>query len=95
MPVLQKGRGRGSLHVPIRAERPRKRNTVAKTHFKSDLSSLMSRYVADLYRTISHNVNTVLLQSAPNLFNLLLIHTTNANATIDITITVLNNFQLK
>lgn len=46
-------------------------------------------------RTVSHNVNTVLLQCAPNLFNLLLIHTTNANATVDITITVLNNFELK
>lgn len=56
----------------------------------------VDQYVAVSHcHAISHNVNTVLLQCAPNLFNLLLIHTTNANATVDITITVLNNFEIK
>lgn len=45
--------------------------------------------------TVSHNVNTMLLQCAPNLFNLLLIYTTNANATINLTVTVLHDFELK
>ena len=45
--------------------------------------------------TVSHNVNTALLQCAPNLFNLLLVHTTNANTTVNITLTVLKNFELK
>lgn len=76
-------------------ERARKRDTVAKTHFQSDLSNLVGRYVVSLCRTVSHNVNTVLLQCAPNLFNLLLIHTTNTNATVNLAVTVLNNFELK
>lgn len=52
-------------------------------------------YVAGLCLTVSHNVNTTPLQCAPNLFNLLLIHTTNANATVDLAVNVLNNFELK
>lgn len=77
-------------------ERARKRNTVAKTHFQSDLSNLMGWYVAVSHcHAISHNVNTVLLQRTPNLFNLLLIHTTNTNATVNLTITVLHDFKLK
>ena len=82
-------------HATRVIERPGKRNTVAKTHFQSNLSHWTHWYVAGLCRTISHNVNTVLLQYAPNLFNLLLIHTTNANATVNLTITVLHNFKLK
>lgn len=55
-----------------------------------------AEYVAVSHcHTISHNINTVLLQRALNLFNLLLIHTSNANAAVDITITVFNNFELK
>lgn len=76
-------------------ERPRKWNTVAETHFQSDLSNLVGWYVAGTCRTVLYDVNTMLLQCAPNLFNLLLIHATNANATLDLTVNVLNNFELK
>lgn len=69
---------------------------IAERHFQSNLSHWTHWYVAVSYcHAISHNVNTVLLQCAPNLFNLLLIHTTNANATVDLTITVLHDFELK
>lgn len=44
---------------------------------------------------ISHNVNTVLLQCAPNLLNVPLIHASNTNATVNLSVTVLNNFELK
>ena len=83
-------------HTTRVIERPGKWNAVAKTHFQSNLSHWTYWYVAvSPCHAISHNVNTVLLQCAPNLFNLLLIHTSNANAAVDITITVLNNFELK
>lgn len=83
-------------HATRLVERAGKWNTVAKTHFQSDLSNLVGWHVAVSHcHAISHNVNTVLLQCAPNLLNLLLIHTTNANATVDLAITVLNNFKLK
>lgn len=72
------------------------RNTVAKTHFQSDLSNLVGWCVVVSHlHAISHNVNAALLQRAPNLLDLLLIHTTNANTTVNLTITVLNNFELK
>lgn len=83
-------------HTTRVIERTRKRNTVAETHFQSDLSSSVDWYVAvSPCHAISHNVNTVLLQHAPNLFNLLLIHTTNTNTTINLTVTVLHDFKLK
>lgn len=69
---------------------------VAESYFRSDLSRWVGWYVAaSHYHAISHNVNTVLLQRAPNLLNLLLAHTTNANATVNLTVTVLHNFELK
>ena len=67
----------------------------AENNFRSDLSHWTYWYVANLCRTVSHNVNTPLLQCAPNLLNLLLIHTTNTNATVDLAVTVLHNFELK
>lgn len=82
-------------HATRVIERARKRDTVAKTHFQCDLSGWVGWHVAGLCHTVSHNVNTILLQCAPNLFNLLLIHTTNTNATINLTVTVLHNFKLK
>lgn len=82
-------------HTARVVERARERDTVAESHFQSNLSCRTYWYVAGLCHTISYNVNTVLLQCAPNLFNLLLIHTTNTNTTVNITITVLNNFELK
>lgn len=76
-------------------ERAGERDAIAKIHFQSNLSHWTYWYIAGLCRTVSHNVNTVLLQRAPNLFNLLLIHTTNANATVNLAVTVLNNFEIK
>lgn len=71
-------------------------DAIAERHFQSNLSHRTHWYAAVSFRhAISHNVNTVLLQCAPNLFNLLLIHTTNTNATVNPTITVLHNFKLK
>ena len=82
--------GRPSSHAPIRAERS------ALTARRSRWSNLVDWYVAVGHcHAISHNVNTVPLQCAPNLFNLLLIHTTNANATGDLAVTILHNFELK
>lgn len=40
-------------------------------------------------------VNAIDLQYAPNLLNIIHIHTSNANAALELTITVLNNFDLK
>lgn len=69
-------------HATRVVERAGKRDTVAETHFQSNLSHWTYWYVAGLCRTVSHNINTMLLQCAPNLFNLLLIHTTNADAAL-------------
>lgn len=83
-------------HATRVVERARERNTVAKTHFQSDLSNLVGWCVAVSHlHAISHNVNAVLLQCAPNLLNLLLIHTTNTNTTVNLAVTVLHNFKLK
>lgn len=83
-------------HAARVVERSGQRDTVTKTHFQSNLSSRVGWYiVVRPCHAISHNVNTVLLQCAPNLFNLLLIHATNTNATVNLTVTVLHNFELK
>lgn len=82
-------------HAARIVERAGKRDTVAETHFRSNLSSWVGRYVVNLCHTVSYDVNTVLLQHAPNLLSVPRINTSNANATVDITITVLNNFELK
>lgn len=76
--------------------RARKRDTVAESHFQSNISCWMGWYVAvSPCHAISHNVNIILLQSAPNLLNLLLIHTTNTNAAVNLAVTILHNFKLK
>lgn len=84
-------------HATRVVERARKRDAIAERHFDLTFQvGWVSWYVAvSPCHAISHNVNTVLLQCAPNLLNILLIRTTNANAAIDITITVLNDFELK
>lgn len=82
-------------HATRVVERARERDAIAKTHFQSNLSHWTYWYVAGLCHTVSYDVNTMLLQCAPNLFNLLLIHATNANTTVNLAITVLNNFELK
>lgn len=64
--------------------------------FQSNLSHWTHWYVdVSFCYAISHNVNTMLLQCAPNLLNVPPIHTANANAAVNLTITVLNNFELK
>lgn len=83
-------------HTARIVERAGKRDTITKGHFQSNLSSQVDWYViaAPCY-AVSHNVNTILLQHTPNLLNIIHIHASNANAAVDITITVLNNFELK
>lgn len=45
--------------------------------------------------TVSYEVNTFLLQYALNRLNILLILAGNANVTLDLAVTVLENFELK
>ena len=83
-------------HTARLIERARKRNTVAKTHFQSDLSSWVGWYViVGPYRAVSYDVNTVLLQHTPNLLNIIHIHASNTNAALNLAVTVLNNLDLK
>ena len=82
-------------HTARVVERARKRDTVAETHFQSNLSRWTYWYVTGLCRTVSHNVNTVLLQHAPNLLSLLRVYASNTNATVHPADMVLNNFELK
>lgn len=87
-------------HTARAVERARERDTIAESHFQSDLSSWMGRlvcwYVAvSRCHAVSHNVNVVLLQYTPNLLNIIHIHAGNTNATVDIAVTVLNDFKLK
>ena len=56
----------------------------------------MGWYVAAvLYHTVSYEVNVVLLQHAPNLLNIIHIHASNTNVALELTVTVLNDFELK
>lgn len=83
-------------HTTRVVERARERDAITESHFQSNLSRWTHWHVAVSHcHTVSHNVNTVLLQCSPNLLNLLLIHATNTNATVNLTVTVLNNFKLK
>ena len=83
-------------YTPRVVERTRKRNTVTKTHFRSDLSNWMGWYViVNPCRSVSYDVNAVLLQHATNLLNIIHIHASNADTAVDIAVTVLNNFDLK
>ena len=66
---------------------------VANSHFRSDLSRWARWRVVG--HNVSHNVNTMLLQYAPNLLSTLRIHARNTNTTLNLAITVLNNFELK
>lgn len=50
---------------------------------------------AEPCHTVSHDVNTVLLQHAPNLLNIIHIHTSDTNATLNLAVTVLNDLDLK
>lgn len=83
-------------HTTRAVERARKRNAIAESHFQSNLSNWMGWYVTISHcHTISHNVNIVLLQYAPNLLNILHVNAGNANVTVNLAVTVLNNFKLK
>jgi len=76
-------------------ERAGERDVVAERHFQSNLSRWTYWYVAGLCHTVLDDVNTVLLQHAPNLLSFLRIHASNANTALDLAVTVLNNFELK
>lgn len=54
---------------------------------------MLSWYV--VRRTVLYDINTILLQHAPNLLNILHIHTGNTNTALDLAITVLNDLDLK
>ena len=84
-------------HTARVVERARKRDTTAETHFDPAFQiGGVGWYVAVSHcHAVSHNVNTVLLQYAPNLLNVPLIHAGNTNATVNLTVTVLHNFKLK
>ena len=92
---------RGGAPEPEWAAEPERSRTAAgqspePAAAASDLSNLVGWCVAVSHcHTVSHNVNTALLQRAPNLLNLLLIHTTNANTTVNLAVAVLHNFELK
>ena len=51
--------------------------------------------VIDPCRTVSYEINALLLQYTLNLLNIIYIRAGNADAAVDIAITVLNNFKLK
>ena len=82
-------------HAARVVERARERDAVTETHFKSDLSSWVGRYVAGLYRTVLYDVNVVLFQYAPNFLSILRIHASNADAALDLAVTVLNDLNLE
>lgn len=48
-----------------------------------------------LCHTVLDDVNAILFQHAPNLLNILHIHTSNTDTTLEPTITMLNDFKLK
>lgn len=82
-------------HAARVVERARKRDTVAETHFQSDLSNLVGWYVViSPSHTISYEINAFLLQYALNRLNILHVNAGNANATVNLAVTVLNNFKL-
>lgn len=94
-PVRSRNGGRDAVSSRRDSPSTEERDAVTESYFQSNLSHWTYWYVAGLYCTVLYDVNVILFQYAPNLLNVLLIHTTNANATVDITITVLNNFELK
>lgn len=83
-------------HTARVVKRAGKRNTAAKTHFQSNLSSQVGWHViVNLCCTVLDDVNAFLLQHAPNLLNILHIHASNTNATPNLAITMLNDLNLK
>lgn len=83
-------------HTARAVERTGKRNTVTKRHFQSNPSSRVGWYIVVSHcHTVSYEVNAFLLQYALNRLNILLILAGNTNVTLDLAVTVLNNFKLK
>lgn len=83
-------------HTTRVIEGARKRNTIAKTHLQSNLSSRAGWHViGGLCRTVSYEVNAFLLQHALNPLDILLILASNANVALNPTVAVLKNFELK
>lgn len=83
-------------HTTRVIERARKRNTITKTHFQSNLSNRVGWYVvASLCCTVSDDVNTVLFQHAPNFVGNHPIHASNADTGVDFAVPVLHDFDLE
>lgn len=80
-------------HTTRVVERAQKRDMVTKTHFRSNFSNHMRWCV--IGHTISYEVNAILLQYTPNLLDILHINAGDTDIALDLTITVLNNFDLK
>ena len=55
----------------------------------------VTRVAVHLCHAVSDDVNATLLQHTPNLLNIIHIHTGNTDATVELAVTVLNNFDLK
>ena len=80
-------------HAARVIERARKRNTITKTHFRSDLSDRAGWYV--VCHAVSYDVNTTLFQHAPNLVSNHPIHASNADTGVDFAVPVLRDFDLE
>lgn len=88
--------GDGGAHSRIlRPVRPRDEGCDASPIQSAPSSWVGWCVVVSLCHTVSQNVNVVLLQHATDLLNIIHIHAGNANAALNLTITVLNNFDLK
>ena len=51
--------------------------------------------MSSLCRTVLDDVNTILLQHTTNLLNIIHIHASNTDTTLELAVTILNNFDLK
>ena len=88
-------------HPPSRATtKQRMRRQSHRETLRAPIRSHLSRRVGwhvivGPCRTVSQNVNAILFQYAPNLLNIIHIHASNADTTLDLAVTVLNDFELK
>lgn len=80
-------------HPEHAVERAGKRDTVTKTHFPIGPFTLDG--LACRYHVVSYQVNAIFFQHSPNLLDILHIRAGNADTTLDLAVTVLNNFDLK
>ena len=83
-------------HAARVVEGPGERDAITKTHFRSNLSCQVGWYViVGLCNIALDDVNVVLLQHLPDLLNIIHIHASNTNATLNLAVTVLNDLELK